>query len=186
MERSDATRLLALARTGDPAPASVLAPLVYDELRKLAAAYLGRERPEHTLQPTALVHEAFLRLVDAEGLEPRDQAHFLAIAANVMRRVLVEHARAKATEKRGGNARRITLQSGVAAAFGDEVDFLALEEALVALAALDARQARVVEMRFFGGLSVEETAEVLGVSKRSVEADWTLARAFLYGRLAEP
>ena len=184
MARSEATRLFALARGGDPASASTLAPLVYDELREIAAGYLRRERPDHTLQPTALVHEAYVRLVDAEGFEPRDEAHFLAIAANVMRRVLVEHARARAAEKRGGGARRVTLESGVAVAVRDEIDVLALEEALVELAALDARQARVVELRVYGGLSVEEAAGMLGVSKRSVESDWTLARAFLYGRLA--
>ncbi len=185
MDRSDATRLLSRARSGDEASAASLLPLVYEELRRLAESYLRRERANHTLQPTALVHEAFLRLVDANGLEPRDEAHFLAIAATVMRRVLVEHARARATGKRGGGARRITLDTGIAGGSVSEVDLLALEDALEKLSLLDPRQARVVELRFYGGLSVEEVADVVGVSKRSVEADWTLARAFLYGQLAD-
>jgi len=161
-----------------------LASLFYDELRALAAGYLRRERAGHTLQPTALVHEAFLRLVEAENLRDVDRAGFLAMAASAMRRVLVDHARARAAEKRGGDAERITLDSGLGPVPGPDLDVLALDEALARLAALDERQAKVVELRFFGGLAVEEVADVLGVSKRSVEADWTLARVWLRRALA--
>lgn len=160
-----------------------LTALVYDELRALAAAYLRRERTGHSLQPTALVHEAFIKLIDAEGLQATDRHHFFAIAANTMRRVLVEHARTRGAVKRGGGQRRVTL-TGIQAVKPDaEFEVVALDEALKKLAALDERQARIVELRFFGGLGVDEVAQLLGVSKRTVEGDWTLARAWLLREL---
>lgn len=175
--------LLNLSGEGDEGAARRLMAVVYDELRRLAASYLGRQRDNHTLQPTALVHEAFLKLIDqTNGFSNR--AHFFAVAAKAMRHVLVDHARAKNADKRGGDWKRITLDQGLMPA-GSTVDIVALDDALEHLGALDARQAQVVEMRFFGGLSVEEAAKVLGVSKSTVEADWRMARAWLSRRLAE-
>ena len=162
--------------TDDP---SELVARAYDELRAVAAGLMTRERTGHTLQPTALVNEAFLRLVDADDLTPNDRGHFVGIAARVLRRVLVEHARARGTDKRGGGAHRVTLDSRVLGTDAAEVDTLALDEALDKLGALDGRPARVVELRFFGGLTIAETADALGVSKRTAELDWSLARAFL-------
>lgn len=182
--RAQATQFLARARSGEPGAAEQLTPLVYRELRDLAAAFLRQERAGHTLQPTALVHEAYLRLVDATGLGAIDQSHFVAIAARSMRRVLVEHARAKDAEKRGGGARPVQLETHCAIVDGPDIDLLALDEALTRLEALDPRHARVVELRYFGGLSMEEVAALLAVSKRTVELDWTLARAFLRRELA--
>ena len=160
-------------------------PAVYAELRRVAAAYLRRERPGQTLQPTALVNEAYVRLA---GQHPRFQnrAHFCAIAANAMRQILVERARARNAKKRGGGAPRVTLVEGLAANPESPVDLDALDEALTRLAALDAEQARIVELRFFGGLSVEETAEALGVSPATVKRHWAVARAWLARELAPP
>jgi len=178
-DRAEATRLLVGFRAGEAGTAERLMPLVYAELRALAAGYLRRERSGHTLQPTALVHEAFLRLVDATALDAKDQTHFVALAANTMRRILVEHARARAAEKRGGRGERTHLETACALSDGPDLDLLALDEALEKLASLDPRQARVVELRFFGGLTVEEVAELTGAARRTIELDWTLARAFL-------
>jgi len=160
---------------------------VYDELRKLARAFMAGERRDHTLQPTALVHEAYLRLVDQSGASWQGRAHFFAVAARVMRNVLVDHARAHGREKRGGGWRRVTLADGVApwtAGGLDREQLLALDQALEKLARLDEREARIVEMRFFSGLTVAEIAEVLSLSKRTVEADWTHARAWLLRELS--
>jgi RNA polymerase sigma factor (TIGR02999 family) len=153
-------------------------PEVYAELRRVAGAYLRRERPGQTLQPTALVNEAYVRLA---GQHPRFQnrAHFCAIAANAMRQILVERARARGAQKRGGGAPRVTLDEGLAAAPQSPVDLDALDEALTRLAALDPDQARIVELRFFGGLSVEETAEAMGVSPATIKRHWAVARAWL-------
>ncbi len=158
---------------------------VYAELRRVAAAYLRRERPGQTLQPTALVNEAYVRLA---GQHPRfeNRAHFCAIAANAMRQILVERARARHAKKRGGGAARVTLNEGLAAAPEATVDLSALDEALERLAALDAQQARIVELRFFGGLSVEETAEVMGISPATVKRHWAVARAWLARELGSP
>jgi RNA polymerase sigma factor (TIGR02999 family) len=158
---------------------------VYGELRRVAAAYLRRERPGQTLQPTALVNEAYVRLA---GQHPRFQnrAHFCAIAANAMRQILVESARARHARKRGGGAPRVTLDEGLAAAPESTVDLAALDEALERLAALDAQQARIVELRFFGGLSVEETADALGISPATVKRHWAVARAWLARELGSP
>lgn len=182
-ERSAATRTLARARGGDTDAVANLMPLVYAELRALAGRCLRSERAGHTLQPTALVHEAFLRLFDDRLVPSLDRAHFLGIAAVAMRRILVEHARARAANKRGGDAAQVTLDSGIAALSGASIDVLALEDALGRLAALDERQARVVELRFFGGLTIEEVADALAVSKRTVDSDWALARAWLHREL---
>lgn len=163
----------------DPRRTEQLTALVYDELRRIAAGYLRAERPDHTLQPTALVHEAFLRL-SAHSAEWENRSHFLAIAATTMRRVLVDHARRRAAAKRDGGI-MITMDDAVGApeAGADALDLLAVDEALARFAALDERAARVVELRFFGGLSVEETAEALRISSASVKRDWTFARAWL-------
>lgn len=154
-------------------------PLVYDELRRLAAGYLRRERPGQTLQPTALVNEAYLRLVKDKNLAWQNRAHFMAIAAHSMRQILVDRARARGSLKRGGSRRRITLSEAAAAAEGLSVDVIAIDESLDRLAALDAQQARIVELRFFGGLTVEETAEALGISPATVKREWSVARAWL-------
>ena len=159
-----------------------LMPLVYDELRRLAAGYLRRERPGQTLQATALVNEAFVRLSQERGNEFANRTHFLAIAALSMRQILVQRARARHAEKRGGGAERITFDEAVAGADappGDGIEILALDDALTRLAALDAQQARIVEMRYFGGLTIEETAEALEISPATVKRQWTLARAWL-------
>jgi RNA polymerase sigma factor (TIGR02999 family) len=159
-------------------PVDAMAEEVYAELRRIAAAYLRRERPGQTLQPTALVNEAYLRLA---GQHPRFQnrAHFCAIAANAMRQILVERARARNAQKRGGGAARVTLEDGMAVAPQGTVDLAALDEALVRLAAIDPQQARIVELRFFGGLTVEEAAGALGISPATVKRHWAVARAWL-------
>lgn len=161
-------------------------PLVYDELRRLAASYLRRERPGQTLQATALVHEAYVRLIGENAKGFQNRTHFLAIAALSMRQILVQRARARKAAKRGGDPARITLdeQLFAAPAGQSEVDLLALDAALDKLAALDARQAKIVELRYFGGLSVEEAADVLEISPATVKRDWTLARAWLKRELA--
>ena len=149
------------------------------ELRRLARGYIARERRGHTLQTTALINEAFLRLVEAKGLRWQDRAHFIGISARLMRRVLVDHARARGSRKRGGAVQRVTLDEAAAVSPALNLDLLALDRALDALAAVDARKARVIELRFFGGLSVEETAEVLHVSTYTIKRDWRLAKLWL-------
>lgn len=175
----DATQLLTRARGGDAAAAAELLPIVYEELRALAACYLRRERGEHTLQPTALVHEAFVRLVDQVRIEWRDRAHFFRTAAQAMRRVLVDHARARDAAKRGGGCRRVVLDDEVAPQARPQVDLLELDDLLTRLAALNERHAQVIELRFFGGMTIDETAAALGVSTTTVEDDWAVARAWL-------
>lgn len=179
--RPNASRLLTRAAGGDAAAASQLMPLVYDELRRIAASYLRRERPGQTLQATALVHEAYVRLVQPAKHPWTGRTHFLGIAAVSMRQILVDRARRRHAAKRGGGAERITLDDAVLPAPSSDVgiDLVALDAALNDLAALDAQQARIVELRYFGGLTVEETAESLGVSPATVKRHWTLARAFL-------
>lgn len=164
---------------GDPAAADRLLPLVYNELRALAAAFFRKQKPDHTLQPTALVHEAYLRLVGQDGARWKDRAHFVSVAVKAMRQVLIDHFRAHDARKRGGGWRKVSLSGVEPATPAHEIDFLALEEALARLAALDARQVAVVELRFFGGLSVEEVSEVLGLSTRTIEGEWRAARAWL-------
>ena len=171
--------LVARASAGDQPSLDTLLPLVYDELRRLAAAYLRRERPGQTLQPTALVHEAYLRLLKDRPDRWQNRAHFCAIAAHSMRQILIERARARDAQKRGGGGAKVTLDEGMMAGAPRPIDFLALDNALERLAALDAEQARIVELRFFGGLSVDETAEALGSSPATIKRRWTLARAWL-------
>ncbi len=163
----------------------VILPAVYDELRALAATYLRRERANHTLQPTALVNEIYIRLAGQSSMNCHDRVHFLALAARAMRNALVNHALARAAEKRGGGRRPVMLSGSFASARDVAIDPLELEEALSDLAALDSRKSQVVEMRFFGGMSMEEIAQVLDVSISTVEADWRMARAYLSGKLAE-
>ncbi len=178
---SDVTRLLREWSAGDPSAADRLLPVVYGELHRLAASYLRRERTGHTLQPTALVNEAWLRLA-GQGSPWQNRAHFLGVAAQAMRRILVDHARRKSAQKRGGDGVRVTL-ADVAAKETDEVDLVRLDVALEKLAALDERQARMVTMRFFAGLTVEEAAEALGVSEKTIKRDWAAARAWLHREL---
>lgn len=182
-EADEFTRTLLRARDGDGRAADELMPLIYDELRTLAARALDREAAGHTLQATAIVHEAYLRLVGQQSVDWKGRAHFFAVAAQMVRRILVDHARRRRRLKRGGDLRRETLDGRSGAYVGPDADLLAIDEALGHLGELHARQARVVELRVFGGLSVEEVAEVLAVSPRTVKGDWAVARAWLRDRL---
>ncbi|MEN3335842.1 MAG: hypothetical protein V7641_5207 [Blastocatellia bacterium] len=168
---------------GDQAALDQLMPAVYAELHRVAVSYLRREQAGHTLQPTALVHEAYLRLVDESRVDWHSRAHFFGVAARVMRQILVDHARRRHAAKRGGGAFKVTLGDARANYEPPDLDLLALDHALTELAALDPQQSRVVEMRFFGGLSIEETADVLGISPATVKRDWTTAKAFLRRKL---
>lgn len=179
------TNLLKAWQEGDRSALDRLMPLVHSELRRIAGRAMRRERPNHSLQPTALVNEAYLRLVDQKSAQWRDRAHFLAIAAEMMRRVLVDHARGRRAEKRGGGTQKITLDTGADRAPERELDVARLDDALQALATFDPQQARVVELRYFGGLTIAETAEVMGISPATVKRDWTTARAWLYNELDE-
>jgi RNA polymerase sigma factor (TIGR02999 family) len=157
-----------------------LMPLVYEDLRRVAAGYMRQESAGHALQPTALVHEAYVRLIDQKQVKWRNRAHFFGVAASLMRRILVDHARRRRAEKRGGNWERVTLSENEAAADGArEIDVLALHESLERLATFDPQQERIVELRYFGGLTIEETAEVVGVSPATVVREWTIAKAWL-------
>jgi RNA polymerase sigma-70 factor, ECF subfamily len=178
------TRLLQAWGAGDPAALDRLAPLIYGELHRMAGRHMRRERSADTLQTTALVHETFLRLVDAKNAGWQDRAHFFAIAAQMMRRILVDRARARASGKRGGGAAHVNLDESIDAVPNRDGDLISLDESLDALARQDPRKARVVELRFFGGLNVEEIAEVLKISARSVMRDWSLARAWLIRELS--
>jgi RNA polymerase sigma-70 factor (ECF subfamily) len=173
------THLLVAWGNGDQGALEELMPLVYRELRRLAHRCLGQERPSHTLQTTALVHEAYLRLVDQQEASWKNRAQFLAIAAQMMRRILVDYARARQYVKRGGGAQHVKLDEAMAVSCDRAAEVVALDEVLMRLAELDPRKGRVVELRFFGGLSIEETAEILGVSSGTVMRDWTLAKAWL-------
>jgi RNA polymerase sigma factor (TIGR02999 family) len=164
---------------GDENALQRLIPLVHDELHRIARRHMANERAGHSLQATALVNEAYLRLIDAKGVAWNDRAHFLAVAARMMRRILVDHARARRSQKRGGNAAKVTFDEALVVASEPAGDFVALDDALQALAKFDERKSRVIEMRFFGGLSVEETASVLEVSPDTVLRDWRLAKVWL-------
>lgn len=178
------TELLIDWSKGDQAALDRLMPLVYNELRRLASNYLRRERAGHTLQPTALVNEAYLKLVDQKNARWQNRAQFFGISAQLMRRILVDHARQHQAAKRGGsNQQRLSITSAEEFAKQPEVDLLALNEALDELAKMDPQQERIVELKFFGGLSIEETAEVLGISHATVERDWKMARAWLRRQL---
>lgn len=179
----DVTRLLQDWSRGDAEAAERLMPLVYDELRRLARSYLRRERADHTLQPTALVNEAYLKLVDQTRVSWQNRSHFYGIAAQVMRRILVDHARLHAAEKRGGLQHRLSLEEVNVSAEERAAELLAFDEALVKLSKLFPRKVLVVELRFFMGMSVEETAEVLGVSDKTVMREWESAKLWLYREL---
>ncbi|HSD45758.1 MAG TPA: sigma-70 family RNA polymerase sigma factor [Pyrinomonadaceae bacterium] len=184
MHAEGITQLLVDWGKGDQAALEKLMPLVYDELRRLASNYLRRERASHTLQPTALVNEAYLKLVDQRNAKWQNRAHFFGISAQLMRRILVDHARQHQAAKRGGsNQQRLSITSAEQVAKQPEVDLLALNEALEELTQMDPQQAQIVELKFFGGLSIDETAEVLGISHATVERDWKMARAWLRRQL---
>ncbi len=178
------TRILATMRHGDDSAARRLLPLVYEELRAIAGELFQDQPPDHTLQPTALVHEVYVRLVNHQQTEWIDRAHFLAVAAKAMRNLLIDHARKRKAEKRGGDRERVTLDAVLDSAAERSIDLLALDEALETLARLHERQARVVELRFFGGLTVPGAAQVLEVSPATVDNDWRMARAWLTRRLS--
>jgi RNA polymerase sigma-70 factor, ECF subfamily len=180
---SEVTALLQAWRQGDQDALGKIIPLVYDELHRLAHICMMGEHPEHILQTSALVNEAYLHLVEADQVEWKDRAHFLAISANVMRRVLVQFARSRAARKRGGGALKVVLDEAAVPAAGRGADLGALDDALDALGKIDPREAKVVELRFFGGLSEKEVADVLGVSDRTVRQDWNHAKAWLLGEL---
>jgi RNA polymerase sigma-70 factor (ECF subfamily) len=181
----DVTVLLSRMHDGDQEAASKLMPLVYGELRRLAGAYMRRERPEHTLQATALVHEAYIKLVNQRSVDWQSRSHFFGIAAQLMRRILIDHARAHLREKRGGANPVVPLDEALVFAPGQSAQLVRLNDALERLEKLDARQSKIVELRFFGGLSVEETAEFLKVSPKTVKRDWSVAKAWLLGELRQ-
>ena len=175
----EVTELLQAWSEGDQTSLEKLTPLVYRELHRLAQKYMVGERVDHTLQATALVHEAYLRLIDASQMRWQNRAHFFAVSAQLMRHILVDFARARQSEKRGGDAERISLDEALTIAQVPHFDFVGLDDALTSLGAIDERKSRVVELRFFGGLSVDETAEVLKVSPDTVMRDWRLAKLWL-------
>ncbi|HWW84051.1 MAG TPA: sigma-70 family RNA polymerase sigma factor [Vicinamibacterales bacterium] len=184
--KGDVTRLLAELNAGNQDALAALVPLVYDELRKLAARYLRRERPDQTLQATALVHEAYLRLVEQRAVQWQNRAHFLGIAAQAMRRILVSRARASNASKRGSGALELPLDGVALVTPQQPVDLVALDAALEHLAGIDAQQSRIVELRFFGGLTVEEVGEVLGLSTSTIKREWRLAKAWLRREMVAP
>lgn len=177
------TALLLDWSNGDRGALERLMPLVYEELREIARRHLSREDPAHTLQSTALVHEAYLRLVDQKRVQWQNRAHFFAVAAQLVRRILLDHARRRHAAKRGGAGTVLTLDEGLVAERQRALDVVTLDEALNALAELDAQQARVVELRFFAGLTIAETAEAMGISSATVQRDWVTAKAWLFDRL---
>ena len=182
---SDVTRILATLSDGDRAAATELLPLVYEELRKMASIYLRHERRDHTLQSTALVHEAYLKLAQGEPRKWEDSRHFFRVAAAAMRHILVSHARGRARQKRGGGRHKVPLENAVAWFEERSCDLVALDDALGKLATIDRRKARIVELRFFAGLSVEEAAEALDVSPRTVKNDWSFAKLWLLREISE-
>ncbi len=181
----DVTVLLAELTKGNKEAASKLVPLVYDELRRLAGGYMRRERADHTLQATALVHEAYLKLVEQRSVDWQSRAHFFGIAAQVMRRILVDHARGHLREKRGGGQREVPLDEALVFAPEQSEELIKLDAALERLTEIDPRQGRIVELRFFGGLTVEQTAELLGISPKTVKRDWSMAKAWLHGEVRQ-
>ena len=177
---NEVTELLVRWRAGERQALDALMPLVYNELRRLARYYVGREHPGHTLQTTALVHEAYVRLVGQNPPEWKNRAHFFGVSARLMRQILVDHARGKQADKRGGGALKVTLDAGLLEGINKDVNILALDESLEALAKLNPQQSHIVELRFFSGLSIEDTAEVLNISPATVKRHWTAARAWLF------
>jgi RNA polymerase sigma factor (TIGR02999 family) len=184
--RAEVTQLLQQWSSGQEQALDRLLPQIYDELKKLAASYLRRERADHTLQPTALVNEAFLKLVDQRSAKWQNRAHFFGIAAQAMRRILVDHARAHAASKRGGGMRKVPLEDAGLIGWDVDVDLIALDDALTRLAVMDRQQSRIVELRFFGGLTMEETALVMHISPATVGREWRMAKAWLSAELGRP
>jgi len=181
--KSETTRILRDLSGGNREALNRLMPIVYRELRRLAKHYLRNERPDHTLQATALVHEAFLRLIDQTNVQWQDRAHFIGISAHLMREILINHAVARKRLKRGGGQYKVSVEEAGAWPNEPEVDLIVLNDALNELAAIDPRQSQIVELRFFGGLSVEETAEALTLSTATVKREWRLAKAWLHSRI---
>src|SRR6185503_874471 len=179
------TQLLIDWSNGDTAAVDKLMPLVYDELRRLARYYMRRERAGATLQTTALVNEAYLRLVDQKKVQWQNRAHFFAIAAQLMRRILIDRARKRYNSKRGGDVRKVSLDQAAIVSTGRSSDLVALDEALTDLEAIDQRKSKVVELRFFGGLNIEETAEVMSISPATVQREWSMAKAWLYREISQ-
>lgn len=184
-QSSEITRLLRAWSSGDQAALDQLMPLVYQELRKMAGRYMSRQNPDHTLQTTALIHEAYLRLVDQTQKQWNGSAHFFAVAATAMRHILVDYARSRQVAKRGGEIPVISLEEAAIVSAERAAEVVALDDALKTLAEIDPRKSKIVELRYFGGLSVEETAEVVQVSPVTVMRDWNLARAWLYRELKQ-
>jgi RNA polymerase sigma factor (TIGR02999 family) len=183
LESPDVTQLLLAVSAGERAAVDELLPLIYNELRRLAGGFLRRERSSHTLQPTALVHEAYLRMVDQTRMEWQNRAQFFGVAAQMMRRILIDHARRHHAGKRGGDFEKVPLEENFVVSQERGAELIALDDALSALAAIDPVKGRLVELRFFGGLSLEESAEVLGISVSTANRHWRMARAWLYGEL---
>lgn len=182
---SDVTQLLKKAQNGNRETLDELLPLVYDELRHVASHQLANERVNHTLQPTALVHEAYLRLINQHSVDWQNRLHFFSIAAEMMRRILVTHAIAKKTEKRSAGATMLALDEAVSFSNKPEIDLIALDEVLTQLAEFDEQQAKIVELKFFGGLTTEEISEVMGVSVRTIGREWRTAKAWLLGKMKD-
>jgi RNA polymerase sigma-70 factor (ECF subfamily) len=182
--RGEVTRLLGELSGGNQDAYERLLPLVYEELRRLASSYFRRERGDHTLQPTALVHEAYMKMVDQRVIRWESRGHFLGVAATLMRRILLDYARSHDAQKRGGAQQKVLLEDGMALTEQRAVEMIALDGALTRLAEIDPEQSRIVELRFFGGLSVEETAEILGMSTATVKRYWNSAKAWLYREIA--
>jgi len=180
------TQLLVNWRNGDKSALDEMTPVLYEELRRVARRLLSAERPDHTLQPTALVHEAYLRLIDQRSVDWRNRAHFLGVAATMMRRILINHAKAHQAAKRGGYAAAISLEDALGVFTNPQVDLLDLDCSLDRLTTLDPQQGKVVELRYFGGLSIEETAEVLGISPATVKREWGTARLWLLQQMEGP
>ncbi|MBS1770375.1 MAG: sigma-70 family RNA polymerase sigma factor [Acidobacteria bacterium] len=185
MDTNGVTGILLRLSDGDRDAVNDLLPLVYEELRRLAGSYLRQERSDHTLQPTALVNEAYLKMVDINQISWQNKAHFVAVAANQMRRILVDHARRRNAFKRGGEFHILTLNDEIDKAADETTELIELDDALTELARMDALKAQIVEMRYFGGLTMDEVAEVLGVSVITVKRHWKMTKAWLYGRLAK-
>lgn len=185
-KKGEITRLLIDSSKGDRQFLDALFPIVYDELRRLASSYLRRERNDHTLQPTALVHEAYMKLIDQREVDWQNRAQFFGIAAQMMRRILLKHAEKHNAEKRGGNLQKVQLDEAIGFFERQNLDILELDKALSRLTEFDERQANIVELRFFGGLKNEEVAQVIGISLATVKREWTMAKAWLLRELSEP
>jgi len=186
MSTQGVTELIIELSNGKRDAVDRLLPLIYDELKRVAASYLRRERADHTLQPTALVNEAYMKMIDITQVSWQNKAHFIGVAANQMRRILVDHARTHNAQKRGGEFQILTLNEEIDKADEQSTDLIALDDALTELAKMDAVKAKIVELRYFGGLTTDETAEVLGVSPITVKRHWKMTKAWLYGELTRP